>query len=277
MKHIKYTIIALALLLLAIVCYDARAQKLPNKQETGLRAPANVKIDGKATEWGNKFQAHNDATGVFYTMANDDGYLYLVMQTSDIVIVDKIVGLGATLTIQKNGKANSKDAISITYPLNNGLIFNTSRNRVALRDTSSRTSDSLSVMYNNLLAAQCKTIGVKGIAGIDTAISVYNEDGIKGACLFNNKRVYTYELAISLKNLGLNAADATTFAYHLKLNGKKMPVISNSGTIMVMNSNGQITKRPMTPEDEVGLQELTQRMAMRDGPTDFWGEYTLVK
>ena len=40
---------------------SANAQKLPNTQETSLRAPANLKVDGKPTEWNNQFQAYNKA------------------------------------------------------------------------------------------------------------------------------------------------------------------------------------------------------------------------
>ena len=52
----RITIIFLTTLWFASV----QAQKLPNKQEISFRAPANVKIDGKATEWGD-FKAYNSA------------------------------------------------------------------------------------------------------------------------------------------------------------------------------------------------------------------------
>ena len=59
----------------------ANAQKLPNVQQASLRAPENVKVDGKPTEWGDKLQAYNKATDVFYTIANDYNNLYLIIQT----------------------------------------------------------------------------------------------------------------------------------------------------------------------------------------------------
>ena len=60
------------LLLLVLAFINANGQKLPNKQETGVRIPSGVKIDGKATEWGNKFQAYNKTNDFFYTIANSN-------------------------------------------------------------------------------------------------------------------------------------------------------------------------------------------------------------
>ena len=39
----------------------AAAQKLPDSQDKGLRAPKAVKVDGKADEWGT-LQAYNKNT-----------------------------------------------------------------------------------------------------------------------------------------------------------------------------------------------------------------------
>ncbi|MBC7401019.1 MAG: hypothetical protein H7289_13850, partial [Mucilaginibacter sp.] len=55
----------------------ANAQKLPKVQTASIAAPTNIKIDGKATEWGNKFQAFNRTTEVYYTLSNSATKLYL--------------------------------------------------------------------------------------------------------------------------------------------------------------------------------------------------------
>jgi hypothetical protein len=44
------------------------AQKLPNKQQISLRAPARLKIDGIVNEWGDKLQAYNHSTQIFYAI-----------------------------------------------------------------------------------------------------------------------------------------------------------------------------------------------------------------
>ena len=48
---------------LTIIALPAHAQKLPKVQKTSIRAPENIKIDGKANEWDNKYQAFNRKFG----------------------------------------------------------------------------------------------------------------------------------------------------------------------------------------------------------------------
>lgn len=57
---------------------NTQAQKLPKVQQASLHAPANIKIDGKATEWEGKFEAYNPGSRVFYTLSNDSENLYLI-------------------------------------------------------------------------------------------------------------------------------------------------------------------------------------------------------
>jgi hypothetical protein len=70
------------LLFATIVFANADAQKLPAIQQSSLRAPAGIKIDGKATDWGAQFQAYNTATELYCTIANDAKRLYLVFMYS---------------------------------------------------------------------------------------------------------------------------------------------------------------------------------------------------
>ncbi|MFD2147970.1 hypothetical protein [Mucilaginibacter antarcticus] len=80
------------------------AQRLPDLQKESLRAPADIKIDGKPAEWDNKFRAFNKSTEVFYTIANDDNRLYLTIQADRRNIINKIINGGVALTIKKGGK-----------------------------------------------------------------------------------------------------------------------------------------------------------------------------
>ena len=289
----------LSSLLFGLVWLSANAQKLPNVQTTSLRAPANLKIDGKTTEWDNKFRAYNHATEVFYTMSNDDDKLYLVVQATDRQIINKIIGGGVTFTIQKSGKKNDKGGISIIYPLfdprdrpmvrgggdagGNVRVFATrgdggGGDAVSVFKSSDPSApntktegDSIMNAYNKRLDEKSKNIGVTGIPGLDTLISVYNDDGIKTAERFNNKMVYTYELSIDLKKLGLSVNDAAKFAYHIKLNGAAMRV----DNVII---NGVAGGAP-DPAMQEKVQQLMSQMGVNNGsaPTDFWGEYVLAK
>jgi hypothetical protein len=77
----------ISLSLLATLAFlQANAQKLPQVQQVSLRAPANIRADGKNKEWGTQLQAFNNATGIFYSMANDDENLYLVIYSNNFDI-----------------------------------------------------------------------------------------------------------------------------------------------------------------------------------------------
>jgi metal-sulfur cluster biosynthetic enzyme len=104
---------------------------------------------------------------------------------------------------------------------------------------------------------------------MDTVISVYNEDGIKAACLFDIKKVYTLELAIALKQLGLSVNDHAKFAYNIRLNGAKAVVVTFTPTAS------------STPQEVAIFEKMNAQQNAYAGrltaPTDFWGEYILAK
>ena len=97
-------------------CFTAQAQKLPNIQQGSLRAPAQVKIDGKATEWGSRFRAYNKATGIYYTLANDDDNLYLAIQAKDALIIRKVLTGGVVFSVNRSVKRDHEQ-VSLTFPL----------------------------------------------------------------------------------------------------------------------------------------------------------------
>jgi hypothetical protein len=286
----KTKVIALKLtgiFFLAGICLTATAQKLPNVQPAGILAPADIKIDGKTTEWNDKFQAYNRATDIYYTLSNDDDHLYLTVQATIPDIINKIIGGGITLTIQKSGRKNDKDGISITYPIftrdnrpSLGINRKISVDNGVTKTESSQDAltDSVIAVRNKQLADKSKYIGVIGIPGVDSLISVYNENGIKTGQAINNKGAYTCELSINLKTLSIAANDASKFAYHITLNGMGKPVMN----IKIQNADGTtVTNSSAAQSPEVSDMIAKMTAAMNSGglfsSTDFWGEYTLAK
>jgi hypothetical protein len=262
------------LLILFLSLTAANAQKLPNVQTVAVRAPQSVKIDGKLTEWDDTFHAHNSATDILYTIANDDENLYLVVRAEDNNTINRIVGKGLTLNIQKSGRKNTKDRISFTYPVTekgSALIFTFTPKRNGVLDTAAAAVAARVLTANRNLGQKAKNIQVLGVEGIDSLISVYNDNGIKVKSLIDDKTAYNMEFAIPLKYLKLSAADGGKFTYQIVANG-------------MMNMMGIISFTPApgaTPEQaarlEASMQKMNDSMAQRSAPTDFWGEYTLAK
>ena len=269
-----------AFLLLAIL-FTAQAQKLPTKQETGLRAPADIKTDGKATEWNNQYQAYNKSTEIFYTIANDDDNLYLVIHAVKPVVIQKILSHRLVFSLQNAiKKANNQD-VAITYPLlktqavQNILHSLKAKLADAIKDAAENEKhrDSLVNLMNNQFSDQSKEIIVSGIKDVSDTLSVYNETGIKVAALFDNDRGYTYELAVPLKYLGLSVNGPSSFSYNIKLNG----AATNNLTVR-QSADGRYTIRSSTNGRGMSVETTTTSESLTlDYPIDFGGEYTLAK
>jgi hypothetical protein len=186
----------LTILSILMLYITTSAQKLPNVQKESVLAPANVKVDGNANEWNNQFKAYNNGTQVFYTIANDNNNLYLVVQVIKPNIIEKIIQGGITFTI-KNSASGKITPLSVTFPLipkPKWQEFLKSPNDTLLK------VNAVLVKVNNDLDAASKEIKLSGCKDIaDSSISVYNDYGIKAAQLFNSSRAWTYELAIPLK------------------------------------------------------------------------------
>ena len=252
------------LLFVIVTGLSAIAQKLPNVQSVGLYAPTGVKVDGKAAEWGNDFQAYNKGTAVFYTMANNADNLFLTVKSTDKTAIGKILGGGLTLTITDKNKPNG--SIDITTPITTAP----SRSNIAQAVGKSESiSDSLLNVLNKSLASNFKAIKLNGIKAIpDSAISIYNDYGIKVAGQLNNHKEYICELTIPLKYLN----NPEAFNYNITLNGVPFQM-------MTIKPNGQ-TVSTGPAEAMAGMANVIMDgspMLELTSPTDLSGTYTLAK
>ncbi len=210
---------------LLIIFTSAMAQRLPGTQTTSIRAPENVNTDGKIAEWKNKFQAYNNAAQIYYTIANSDTALYLVVQATDALTIRKIIAGGVTLSVSPVNSKSNKDAVAVTYPFftkNNWPDIDLHNRPRIIIDTAVKIEriDSFIRASNFQLDNLSKKIKVKGIKALkDTLISVYNDTGIKAASQFDPRTAYNYELSIPLIYLGLSIDGQSSFNYQISLNG----------------------------------------------------------
>lgn len=258
---------------------NIQAQKLPNVQQGGMRAPTNVKIDGKATEWSNKFQAYNHATSIYYTLCNDDNNLYLVAQANDPDVLTKITNRGVHLVINPLGKKTDKDAISITYPIFEAQYGN--KPYIRFSNASGLTHaqhlaieanpDSMLRVANKKLHDNEKYIRTSGMSDIDTLLSIYNDNGIVAREGFETGMNYTYELAVPLKYLKLSSGNAMKFTYHIVLAG--MNIDQDMGMQVTTAANGM----PLVTFSKGAITIMNNHLPVVTSTTDFWGEYILAQ
>jgi len=285
----KHTLTAL---LFTIVSLAVNAQKLPQIQEVSVRAPDNIKIDGKLNEWPSpNLQANNSADRIRYVMSNDDNYLYLAAIGTGQRTGRKILNGGFILTIShytdKKARTKATDNVVVTFPM--ALDANTASgimgtltllgNYVDDTVANRKQIDSVVLIANKKASTALKEIRITGVKGLDTVISVYNEYGIKGAMQFK-VRLPVIEIAIPLKYLGLSINDPVKFSYNIRLNAEPEPDPS-----AMKVSNVYIPAPIITPNpSSVAAVPNTQApdppnpdMAYTQNNTDFWGEYILAK
>lgn len=265
-------------LLLAAFCTTVQAQKLKDIQEVSVSAPANIKVDGRNTEWNDTFQAENKRTGIFYTISNDDKNLYLVIKSTDVQKNTKILAGGITLAINTEGKKKEKESITLTYPLISrptqggggqggrrqmGAIISGAGGGTQSQE---QRDSAMAVMQKRQLG-QVKEIKISGFKKTtDTLISVYNDLGIKAFSSIGNDKAFFYELAIPLDELGISKDAPKEFAYNIKLNGLQLQGLDGGGGGRGGFSGNRGSFGPRGPG--IDFQELTS-------PTDFWGKYIL--
>ncbi|MCC8424242.1 hypothetical protein [Mucilaginibacter sp. UR6-11] len=251
------------------------AQKLPKIQITSVAAPADIKVDGKTTEWNNKFQAFNRTTEVFYTLSNSATKLYFTVQSTERKIIRKLLSNGITLTIMADPKQN-KDGLAVTFPFygksERPPYLNLRNPYETVKDTNRNNAmqDSVVTAYNAVLADRLKTIGVIGEPSIpDSTLSVYNTEGFKAVARFDKKLSYTYELAIPLSYIKFAADKPGTFKYKIQVNGPpgEVRVVDDGRRMVYTAGDGSEVNIGYPGPDNLGFAN----------PTFFFGEYTLAK
>lgn len=250
-------------LLISFLSASVYAQKLPTKQQGSILAPTNIKIDGKATEWDNKFQAYNKATDIYYTLSNDDEMLYLVVQATRNEVISKILCGGLTLSINNTTNKTDKGEAKITYPVLRDAdqlnVVSFFVNKLSERQSVNGNEFKVDLL-NKKIDTKSKLINISGIKTItDGSISVYNQDSIKAVAQFDENMVYTYELALPLKYL--SAPKKGKFNYQIKINESVEPKLSVGDT----------------PPPPMAVRGGVAPVPLNSFSTDFWGEYTLVK
>ena len=260
-----------------LLTVTASAQKLPKIQTASVLAPANVKVDGKTTEWNNKFAAFNRTTEVYYTLANSATKLYLVVQSNESRIIRKVISNGVTLTIKADPK-QQKDGLAVTFPaypkMQRPPYYNLRTPYVEVRDTNKNNASADSVVnaYNGDLPSRFKMIGVIGEpAAADSTLSIFNTEGYKAAGNFSHKSgvfAFTFELAIPLSAIKFAADKPGYFKYTLQVNGPP-------GDVQTDGNNRMFYIAPDGGRVDIGYAGPNSLGFAN--PTYFSGEYTLAR
>ncbi len=228
MKATKFFTLSIYLIIFCAI--STNAQKLPAVQEGGVRASLNVKIDGKLSDWKGGFKAYSKSTGLYYTIANDDSFIYFSLMVSDPVIQKKVLKGGLSVNL-KNSNKNVVVDLPLLSEQQSGQIATTINSLIEAKEALKK--DTLISLANRQLSAALKEIGVKGITGINTpTISVFNNHGIKYWMELNSSGALVCEVAIKLSHLSDNTVLPFSLSYEVKSNG----ILNKTKVIMLDGS-----------------------------------------
>ncbi len=233
----------------ALAFLQANAQKLPQVQQASLRAPSDIKIDGKPKEWDGKFQAYNKNTGVFYSIANDAENLYVAIYSNEKDYTDKIIRNGINLSFNAK-KKSAEGSVTIKYPLSQAINMEESNNYGEMARKSN--NDGIVLKMNKGVVTKNKHVKIFGAKALtDTIYSIYDAQGVMvGLDCPAENQVY-YEISIPLKYLEFTSGALPKINYNVKINESWLAHL-----------------RPAS---------FWAEEAHRVYGADFWGEYTLAK
>ena len=211
MTRIKNVVLLLLYVLLAnsVPAFSQR------KAETIITkwAEKPVQIDGSLNDWTDSLTLYNDATRLFYSIANDEENLYLAIRSSSRENLSKILVGG--ISFSANIEKKKKDSPKVTFPV---LDRTAGRNR----NVKNKQADMQEMQKQTL--SKIKEIQVEGFKEIiDGGISLYNTYGIKAAVAFDVNNNLIQEIAIPLSLLDLKANKPDLVTYNIKINGLQRP------------------------------------------------------
>ncbi|GAB3936007.1 hypothetical protein [Mucilaginibacter myungsuensis] len=280
--------------------FYASAQKLPSKQTVSVIAPTEASVDGKATEWGNSFQAYNNNIETFYTIANNGEKITLILHAKRSRIIEKIIEGGVSITFNTTGKKDDPKSSVVLFPLMplprckgilvaagkslTGKTYDNDGNDLtaSIKSAKNTKQDTASAKANEMLRASLKEIKIAGmpnvvdsIAGVDDKTAYYRTLPLRAHKFkiipINNKN--NIEAMVQFDSNGeLNYELAIPIKH---LFDPLTPLKSFFYNITI-NGRGEDGRPGNTwqyappPQQGILNQDLEE-------PTDFWGEYILAQ
>jgi len=237
---------------LLLIVNIANGQKLPGIQKQSIYASIDIRGKGEPL-----YQAYNKNTQTYYTMANDDKNLYIVIAGDKSNIIGKMIGGGITFTVKDMSGKKPSRPLSTKYPLFQRSV------RYAIgglfSDSSQTTAD-----INKTLEAESREILITGMKNdVPDTVSIYNDYGITAMGVLGVKRWYVCEVIVPLKYL-----DELT---------DKDPKLSFNIALNPIQSYNQVSAAKQAAFNQIIANgNLSPSFLSNLSITDFSGEYVLA-
>ncbi|MFA6946721.1 MAG: hypothetical protein WC220_12555 [Pedobacter sp.] len=177
-----------------------------------LWADKPMLIDGLLNDWNDSLTLYNDASKLYYNIANDDENIYLAIKNGSRESLTRILARG--ISFSANIESNKKTPAMVTFPV---LDRTPGKKR-------NETEQPEPEEIQRQILSRIKEIRVDGFKEIiDGGISLYNTYGIKAAAAFDSKNNLVQEIAIPLRLLGIEPGRTEPVTYSIRINGFQGP------------------------------------------------------
>ncbi|MFP5081523.1 hypothetical protein [Pedobacter sp. JCM 36344] len=249
-------------------------KRLPKVQASAIKAGSKMIIDGNINDWTKGFQAYNNRTNIYYSLAHDSTNIYLIVRAISYEAIKKILLGGVSLTLEDGSLPASESKVRIRYPAYDKYHPSWAINwgaSLAVKDINfnQKEADSLMMVRNETLAKKAKLIAFKEQSkNADTLFSVYDAKGIKIRSRFDIASSYTMEWLIPLSFI---TSKDRSIRYRIELpggsaGGVDVMVDTDRQVIFFTGASGGNYVLPMN----AGNVDLAS-------PTFFSGKYILAK
>ncbi|SKB74085.1 hypothetical protein [Daejeonella lutea] len=186
-----------------------------------------VVADGSLSDWPDSLTMFNEATNLYYSLANDDKNVYLALRSASKQDLTKILAGGISFSANIEGK--KKDPATVIFPV---------LDRTPGKSRNTKDQPEVEEMQKQILS-RIKDIKVAGFKEIiDGGISLQNTYGIRAAAGFDKNNNLIQEIIIPLSLLNLSTANAGEVTYSIKVNGLQ-------GASVNMNQRQTAQRQPM--------------------------------
>jgi hypothetical protein len=174
-----------------------------------------VVADGVLSDWPDSLSMFNEATNLYYGLANDDKNVYLAIRSASKQDLTKILAGGISFSANIDGK--KKDPPTVIFPI---------LDRTPGKNRNTREQPEVEEMQKQVLS-RIKDIKVAGFKEIiDGGISLQNTYGIRAAASFDKNNNLVQEIIIPLSLLNLSTINGDEVTYSIRVNGLQGPSVS---------------------------------------------------
>ncbi|WP_411273903.1 hypothetical protein [Daejeonella sp.] len=221
-KSITLAIALISLLNLPVVYSQKKADLI--KTRWALKP---VVADGVLSDWPDSLTMFNEATNLYYGLANDHKNVYLAIRSASKQDLTKILAGGISFSANIEGK--KKNPPTVIFPV---------LDRTPGKSRNTREQPEVEEMQKQVLS-RIKDIKVAGFKEIiDGGISLQNTYGIRAAASFDKNNFLVQEITIPLSLLNLSTSTSDEVIYSIRVNGLQAPQAA-------MNQRQTTQRQPM--------------------------------